>query len=159
REATRFGYTSSFSIYDAADSKRLMTLVCKDLELNPKRYSPRAVLGWVSNAKNELIDHEEAAKRANNDTEEVYAEAYASYQRRLVDANAMDFDDLIMLTVHVFQAFEEVRETYRRRFTHVLVDEYQDTNHAQYVLIRELCDEPDADLVVVGDSDQSIYAF
>ena len=159
KEIARFGYTSSFSIYDAADSKRLMTLVCRDLELDPKRYNPRAVLNWVSNAKNDLLDHEAAASRATNGTEEVYAEAYGMYQQRLQAANAMDFDDLIMLTVHLFQAFPEVRETYRRRFRHVLVDEYQDTNHAQYALIRELCDEPDSDLLVVGDSDQSIYAF
>ena len=159
KEVSRFGYTSSFSIYDSADSKRLMTLVCREMELDPKRFNPRAVLNWVSNAKNELLDHEAAASRAANQTEEVYAEAYGLYQRRLRAANAMDFDDLIMNTVHLFAAFPEVREIYRRRFRHVLVDEYQDTNHAQYALIRELCDEPDSDLLVVGDSDQSIYAF
>ena len=159
KEVSRFGYTSSFSIYDSADSKRLMTLVCREMELDPKRFNPRAVLNWVSNTKNELLDHEAAASRAANQTEEVYAEAYGLYQRRLRAANAMDFDDLIMNTVHLFAAFPEVREIYRRRFRHVLVDEYQDTNHAQYALIRELCDEPDSDLLVVGDSDQSIYAF
>ena len=176
KEIDRFGYKSSFSIYDAADSKRLMTLVCRDLDLDPKRYQPRAVLNWVSNAKNELVDHEDAAKDAKNHLEETFAEAYGMYQRRLREANALDFDDLIMTTVHLFQAFPEVRETYRRRFRHVLVDEYQDTNHAQYALIRELCapnigrptsdpDVPDADgiepseLMVVGDADQSIYAF
>ena len=159
KDASKFGYTSSFSIYDSADSKRLMTLVCREMELDPKRFTPRAILNWVSNAKNELLDHEAAAGRAGNDTEMVYAEAYGLYQRRLTAANAMDFDDLIMNTVHLFRAFPEVREIYRRRFRHVLVDEYQDTNHAQYALIRELCDEPDSDLLVVGDSDQSIYAF
>ena len=158
REANRFGYTSSFSVYDAADSRRLMTLVCRDMELDPKRVNPRAVLHWVSNLKNELVDHEAATGRAENPTEELYAEAYGHYQRRLKAANAMDFDDLIMMTVHLFQAFPDVRETYRRRFRHVLVDEYQDTNHAQYALIRELCDD-ESDLMVVGDSDQSIYAF
>jgi DNA helicase II / ATP-dependent DNA helicase PcrA len=170
KEIGRFGYKSSFSIYDAADSKRLMTLVLRDLELDPKRYQPRAVLNWVSNAKNELVDEEQAAKNAKNHLEEIYAEAYAIYQRRLREANALDFDDLIMTTVHLFQAFPEVRETYRRRFRHVLVDEYQDTNHAQYALIRELCGhvgdtgaeaggvEP-SELMVVGDADQSIYAF
>ncbi len=158
REATRFGFTSSFSVYDAADSRRLMTLVCRDMELDPKRVNPRAVLHWVSNLKNELVDHEAAVGRAENPTEELYAEAYGHYQRRLKAANAMDFDDLIMMTVHLFQAFPDVRESYRRRFRHVLVDEYQDTNHAQYALIRELCDE-ESDLMVVGDSDQSIYAF
>ncbi|MCX6407355.1 MAG: DNA helicase PcrA [Propionibacteriales bacterium] len=162
REANRFGYTSTFSIYDAADSRRLMTLVCKDMGLDPKQVNPRAVLHWVSNLKNELVDHESAGGRATNGTEELYAEAYRLYQQRLRAANAMDFDDLIMQTVHLFQAFPDVRETYRRRFRHVLVDEYQDTNHAQYALVRELCDpetDPDLDLMVVGDSDQSIYAF
>ncbi len=168
KEIDRFGYKSSFSIYDAADSKRLMTLVLRDLDLDPKRYQPRAVLNWVSNAKNELIDEEQATKDAKNHLEETYAEAYSIYQRRLREANALDFDDLIMTTVHLFRAFPEVRETYRRRFRHVLVDEYQDTNHAQYALIRELCghldDVPEggigaSELMVVGDADQSIYAF
>ena len=159
KDAKKFGFTSSFSIYDAADSRRLMTLVCRDMELDPKKHNPRAILNWMSNAKNELLDHEAAAARASNDTERLYAEVYATYQRRLSDANAMDFDDLIMNTVHLFQAFPDVREQYRRRFTHVLVDEYQDTNHAQYALVRELCDDPKSDLLVVGDSDQSIYAF
>jgi len=181
KEIERFGYKSGFSIYDAADSKRLMTLVARDLDLDPKRYPPRAILNWVSNQKNELIDQEEAARDTRNGLEETYAEAYAMYQKRLRDANALDFDDLIMTTVHLFQAFPEVRETYRRRFRHVLVDEYQDTNHAQYALIRELCgtavgrpvalggDDPDlpdddsgvgaSELMVVGDADQSIYAF
>jgi DNA helicase-2/ATP-dependent DNA helicase PcrA len=158
REATRFGYTSSFTVYDAADSRRLMTLVCRDMNLDPKKVNPRAVLNWVSNLKNELVDHESAGSRANNPTEELYAEAYGHYQRRLKAANAMDFDDLIMTTVHLLQAFPDVQEAYRRRFRHVLVDEYQDTNHAQYILIRELCDD-ETDLMVVGDSDQSIYAF
>jgi len=166
KEIDRFGYKSSFSIYDAADSKRLMTLVCRDLDLDPKRYQPRAVLNWVSNAKNELVDHEDAAKNAKNHLEETYAEAYAIYQRRLREANALDFDDLIMTTVHLLRAFTEVRETYRRRFRHVLVDEYQDTNHAQYAFVRELCAATDgleaieaSELMVVGDADQSIYAF
>ena len=134
-----FGYKSSFTIYDAADSKRLMTLVCRDLDLDVKRFPPRAILNWVSNAKNELQDHEDAAKDARNSQEETYAAAYAEYQRRLRQANALDFDDLLMMTVHLFRAFPAVRETWRRRFRHVLVDEYQDTNHAQYALIHELC--------------------
>ena len=176
KEIQRFGYKSGFSIYDAADSKRLMTLVCRDLDLDPKRYPPRSVLTWVSNQKNELRDHETVAADAANELERTYAAAFAEYQRRLQAANALDFDDLIMTTVNLFEAFPEVRETYRRRFRHVLVDEYQDTNHAQYALVRELCahdvgrpsddpDAPDADgiepseLMVVGDADQSIYAF
>ena len=171
KEVERIGYKSSFSIYDAADSKRLMTLVCSDLDLDPKRYPPAQVLNWVSDQKNELRDPEDAAKDAQNNLEQTYAAAYALYQRRLREANAFDFDDLIMTTVHLMQAFPEVRETYRRRFRHVLVDEYQDTNHAQYALIHQLCaDDPElvddgaervepAELMVVGDADQSIYAF
>ena len=162
-------YKSNFSIYDAADSKRLMALVVKDLDLDPKRYQPNAVLNWVSDHKNELRDAEDATKDTRNKFEEVYAAAYTSYQRRLRGANALDFDDLIMLTVHLFEQFPEVRETYRRRFRHVLVDEYQDTNHAQYAFVHQLCADPmeevggdrvpPAELMVVGDADQSIYAF
>ena len=170
KEIAKVGYKSNFSIYDAADSKRLMTLVSRDLDLDPRRYQPNAILHWMSNHKNELRDHEEATADARNSFEEAYAAAYALYQRRLREANALDFDDLIMTTVHLFQAFPEVRETYRRRFRHVLVDEYQDTNHAQYALIHQLCaDNPEvvedeervepAELMVVGDADQSIYAF
>ena len=158
REATTLGFTSSFTVYDATDAKRLVTLVCRDLQLDPKRVAPRAVLNWISNHKNELVDHETARSQASTPTEETFAEVYGEYQRRLAAANAMDFDDLIMHTVHLFQAFPAVAEAYRRRFRHVLVDEYQDTNHAQYQLIRELSDEH-TDLMVVGDSDQSIYAF
>ena len=173
-DALRFeggGFKSNFSIYDAADQKRLMTLVCHDLDLDPKRYQPGALLHWVSNHKNELRDAEEATKDARNHLEETYAAAYTLYQRRLREANALDFADLIMFTVHLFQQFPEVRETYRRRFRHVLVDEYQDTNHAQYAFIHQLCADqmeeldpsaervPPAELMVVGDADQSIYAF
>ncbi len=169
KEIDRVGLKSNFSIYDAADSKRLMTLVLRDLELDPKKYQPNAVLHWVSDHKNELRDPEDATKDAKNGFEETYASAYTHYQRRLRDANALDFDDLIMTTVHLLQAFPDVRELYRRRFRHVLVDEYQDTNHAQYSLIQQLCgrsfEENDAEqvepseLMVVGDADQSIYAF
>jgi DNA helicase-2/ATP-dependent DNA helicase PcrA len=164
-----FDFKSSFTIYDAADSKRLMTIVCRDLDLDVKRFQPRAVLNWVSNAKNELQDPEDAAKDARNVQEETYAAAYKLYQERLRQANALDFDDLLMMTVHLFRAFPAVRENWRRRFRHVLVDEYQDTNHAQYALIHELCAPdpeltetagvPPAELMVVGDADQSIYAF
>src|ERR1700739_4901153 len=122
----------------------------------------------VSNIKNELIDYESFASSARTSREKALAEAYAEYQRRLVAAGAMDFDDLIMVTVTLFQAFPDVAAAYRRRFRHVLVDEYQDTNHAQYVLVRELVgrgndgapdDLPPAELCVLGDADQSIYAF
>ena len=138
REAKRFGYPQNFSIYDAADSQRLMALVCRELELDARQYPPKGMAAQVSNLKNELIDYESFAARARTAREKALAEAYAEYQRRLVAAGALDFDDLIMVTVNLFQAFPEVAEAYRRRFRHVLVDEYQDTNHAQYVLIREL---------------------
>jgi len=179
REAKRFGYPQNFSIYDAADSQRLMALVCRELELDARQYPPKAMATAVSNLKNELIDYESFASRARTSREKALAEAYAEYQRRLVAADAMDFDDLIMVTVNLFQAFPDVAAAYRRRFRHVLVDEYQDTNHAQYVLVRELVsggsslfaarteagdsDSGDqvspSELCVVGDADQSIYAF
>ena len=138
REAKRFGYPSSFSIYDQADSQRLMALTCRELELDAKQFPPKAMAAQVSNLKNELIDYETFASQAQTARDKALAEAYGEYQRRLVAAGAMDFDDLIMVTVNLFQALPEVAQEYRRRFRHVLVDEYQDTNHAQYVLIREL---------------------
>ena len=155
KEIDKFGFKSSFTIYDAADSKRLMTLVCRDLDLDVKRFPPRAILNWVSNAKNELQDHEDAAKDARNTQEETYAAAYAEYQRRLRQANALDFDDLLMMTVHLFRAFPAVRESWRRRFRHVLVDEYQDTNHAQYALIHELCSEQMEEVTGASDEDRT----
>jgi DNA helicase-2/ATP-dependent DNA helicase PcrA len=171
REATRFGYPSSFSIYDQADSQRLMALVCRELDLDTKYHPPRAMANQVSSLKNELIDYETLAASATGYREKALAEAYAEYQRRLVAAGAMDFDDLIMVTVNLLQAFPDVAAEYRARFRHVLVDEYQDTNHAQYVLVTELAGQllpgsdraeaasPPAELCVVGDADQSIYAF
>ena len=138
KEAGRLGMSTSFSIYDQTDSLRLMQMVIRDLDLDPKRYPPRSFLNHVSSAKNELIDHETYAARANNQMEQTIAEAYAEYQRRLARGGAFDFDDLIGSTVALLQLFPDVSEHYRRRFRHVLVDEYQDTNHAQYVLIREL---------------------
>ena len=183
REASRFGYPSNFSIYDSADSQRLMALVCRELELDARQYPPKSMAAQVSNLKNELEDYESFASRARGAREKALAEAYSEYQRRLVAAGAMDFDDLIMVTVNLFQAFPDVAAAYRRRFRHVLVDEYQDTNHAQYVLVRELVSgggslfgsgtyggstgqetDPDpgegpSELCVVGDADQSIYAF
>jgi DNA helicase II / ATP-dependent DNA helicase PcrA len=163
-EAARLGMTSSFSIYDQADSLRLMTLVCRDMDLDPKRYSPKSFIAQVSNLKNELIDHETFAGRTQNHLEETLAQAYREYQARLRRANAFDFDDLIGETVHMLNAFPDVAGHFRRRFRHVLVDEYQDTNHAQYMLIRALVGDgsdgiPPGELCVVGDSDQSIYAF
>jgi DNA helicase-2/ATP-dependent DNA helicase PcrA len=167
REAKRFGYPSSFSIYDQGDSQRLMAMVCRELELDAKQFPPKQMAGQVSNLKNELIDYETFAGTAQTVREKALAEAYGEYQRRLVAAGAMDFDDLIMVTVNLFQALPEVADQYRRRFRHVLVDEYQDTNHAQYILVKELVSKtttgdfplPAAELCVVGDADQSIYAF
>src|SRR5580692_91769 len=178
REAKRFGYPSSFSIYDQADSQRLMALTCRELELDAKQFPPKQMAAQVSNLKNELVDHETFAARAQTARDKALAEAYTEYQRRLLAAGAMDFDDLIMVTVNLFQALPEVAAEYRRRFRHVLVDEYQDTNHAQYILVRELVSGsaplfsgltdrgdgtpdplPPPELCVVGDADQSIYAF
>ncbi|WP_231156012.1 DNA helicase PcrA [Streptomyces sp. CNZ748] len=173
RESKKLGFTSSFSIYDAADSKRLMALVCRDLDLDPKRFPPKSFSAKISNLKNELIDEEDFAAQATDGFEKTLAQAYALYQSRLREANALDFDDLIMTTVNLLRAFPDVAEHYRRRFRHVMVDEYQDTNHAQYALVRELvggsfehpvdvppeAEVPPAELCVVGDADQSIYAF
>ncbi len=168
REARRFGYPASFSIYDQADSQRLMTMVCRELDLDTRHHSPKAMAEQVSGLKNELIDYETVQSRATGYRQRALGEAYAEYQRRLVAAGAMDFDDLIMVTVNLLQAFPDLAAEYRERFRHVLVDEYQDTNHAQYVLVRELAGVaggsarvglPPAELVVVGDADQSIYAF
>ncbi|MER5300610.1 ATP-dependent DNA helicase [Streptomyces lasiicapitis] len=164
REYKKLGFTSSFSIYDAADSKRLMALVCRDLDLDPKKFPPKSFSAKISNLKNELIDEEDFAAQAADGFEKTLAQAYAMYQSRLREANALDFDDLIMTTVHLLRAFPDVAEHYRRRFRHVMVDEYQDTNHAQYALVRELVgpsgeDQEPGELCVVGDADQSIYAF
>ncbi|MEV6043159.1 DNA helicase PcrA [Streptomyces xanthochromogenes] len=164
RESKKLGFTSSFSIYDAADSKRLMALVCRDLDLDPKKFPPKSFSAKVSNLKNELIDEETFSGQAGDGFEKTLAQAYAMYQARLREANALDFDDIIMTTVHLLQAFPDVAEHYRLRFRHVLVDEYQDTNHAQYTLVRELVGpagdaQAPAELCVVGDADQSIYAF
>ncbi|MFC6884371.1 MULTISPECIES: DNA helicase PcrA [Actinomadura] len=163
REAKRLGFPTSFSIYDQADARRLMALVCRELDLDPKRYPPKSFSAQVSNLKNELIDYETYKARASTHMEQTLAEAYEMYQARLQQAGAMDFDDLIMMTVNLLQVFPEAAEHYRRRFRHVMVDEYQDTNHAQYELVRELTAPVEgvgpAELCVVGDADQSIYAF
>ncbi len=180
-EAVHIGVRSSFTIYDSADSQRLVQMVASDLNIDTKKVSARTLAGAISNLKNELIDPASAVDRAESDLDKMVAEVYTGYQTRLRAASAFDFDDLIMETVTLLQAFPAVAEHYRRRFRHVLVDEYQDTNHAQYMLVRELvggADEmnekwtddgvlvrgatstvPAAELVVVGDADQSIYAF
>jgi DNA helicase-2/ATP-dependent DNA helicase PcrA len=169
REAKNVGLNSNFSIYDSADTLRLITLVAKGLDLDPKRFAPKAIQHKISALKNELIDDESFAATANysDPFEQAVASVYTGYTQRMRQANAMDFDDLIAQVVFIFQAFPAVADSYRRRFRHILVDEYQDTNHAQYVLVRELSGGteaggalvPPAELTVVGDSDQSIYAF
>ena len=164
QEASRLGYGNSFSIYDQADSLRLITIVSKELNLDIKRYPPRQFQSMISNAKNELLGPSQYLAATQNQFEQVVAEVYTVYQRRLQQANAMDFDDLILKTVEAMQRFPESKARFRSRFRHVLVDEYQDTNHAQYQLIRELVGSPDetmpvAELCVVGDADQSIYGF
>src|SRR5947209_11198389 len=162
------GLNSNFSIYDADDSRRLLQMIAKDMGLDIKRYSPRLLANAISNLKNELIDPHRAASELSDDSDDLartVASVYGEYQRRLRAANALDFDDLINETVAVLQTFPQIAQYYRRRFRHVLVDEYQDTNHAQYVLVRELVGTesedgvPPGELCVVGDADQSIYAF
>ncbi|NLG46033.1 UvrD-helicase domain-containing protein [Gordonia sp. (in: high G+C Gram-positive bacteria)] len=162
---------SNFSIYDADDSRRLLGMIVRDLDLDPKKFSPRGVGTQISNFKNELKDPDTAAVEAEAEGQTdlaagTIAQIYAEYQRRLAAANAFDFDDLIGETVSLLQRHPNVAEYYRRRFRHVMIDEYQDTNHAQYVLVRELVGDKDtesgltpSELCVVGDADQSIYAF
>jgi DNA helicase-2/ATP-dependent DNA helicase PcrA len=157
-EAERLGYTSRFTIYDEADSLRMLKRCLEELEVDTKRYPPRAVRARISDAKNQLIDAETYQETAGGPFEEMVGQAYRLYERRMLDSNAMDFDDLLMRTVNVLELFEDVRRRYRERFRWVLVDEYQDTNHAQYRLLQLLCGE-DGNLTVVGDEDQSIYGF
>ena len=186
REAEQFGFTKNFTIYDSGDSRALVKRLVKEHEADAFGYTPAAVQARISKLKNELQDAESHARQANmsDPAERVFAEVFADYQRALQKANAFDFDDLIGQTVFLFRAFPHVADTYRCRFRHILVDEYQDTNHAQYALIHELTRpvqgetadpyaansmmifepdetpaEPGASLTVVGDSDQSIYAF
>jgi DNA helicase-2/ATP-dependent DNA helicase PcrA len=164
KEAQLLGYSNSFTIYDQSDSLRLITLVMRDMNLDSKRYAPRAVQSLISSAKNELQGPADYLNQSKNQFDQIVADVYAIYQKRLTSANSMDFDDLIAKTVEVLQRHPEARAKYRSRFRHILVDEYQDTNHAQYILIKELVGDvrdgfPIAELCVVGDADQSIYAF
>lgn len=158
------GLNTNFTIYDSDDSKRLLSMISKDFSLDIKKFTPRLLATGISNLKNELIDADQAcadAESTKNPYETTIANVFAEYQKRLRASNAVDFDDLIGETVRIFREHPPVTEYYRRRFRHVLIDEYQDTNHAQYALIHELVGSgPDAsELCVVGDSDQSIYAF
>ncbi|WGH89782.1 DNA helicase PcrA [Auritidibacter ignavus] len=168
-EASTVGLKSNFSIYDAADSLRLISQLVKVADLDPKRVKPKSIQHKISSLKNDLVDADEFASNNSGDPfQQAVAEVYTEYTARLRQANAMDFDDLISTTVNMFRAFPAVLDNYRRRFRYVLVDEYQDTNHAQYQLVRLLTGEPGdpsgcetggGQLTVVGDSDQSIYAF
>jgi ATP-dependent DNA helicase UvrD/PcrA len=157
-EAERLGYTSRFTIYDEADSLRMLKRCLEELEVDTKRYPPRAVRARISDAKNQLIDAETYQEAGGGPFEEMVGQAYRLYERRMLESNAMDFDDLLMRTVNVLELFEDVRRRYRERFRWVLVDEYQDTNHAQYRLLQLLCGE-DGNLSVVGDDSQAIYGF
>jgi DNA helicase-2/ATP-dependent DNA helicase PcrA len=177
REAERLGHDPNFTIYDSGDSRAIYKRLIKDMSADLHKLTPAGVASVISNAKNELIDADDYARNVDqtNPAERAIAEIYAEYQRELRKNNAFDFDDLIGETVHLFRAFPEVAAQYQRKFRQILVDEYQDTNHAQYALIRELTKPlpvqyaevdprtgevfPPASLTVVGDSDQSIYAF
>jgi len=158
QEIHHLGYRSSFSIYDDGDSTRLITMCIKDLDMDTKRFPPRQVKATISKAKNELIDYETYAMSDAGYYHERVADVYRLYQQRLVEASAVDFDDILKLTVELLQAFPEVLERWQNRFQYILVDEYQDTNRAQYMLVKML-GEKHKNVCVVGDSDQSIYAF
>ena len=157
-DAERLGYSKGFTIYDQADSLRMLKRCLTQLGVDPKRFPPRAIQAKISGAKNQLIDSDTYNDGARNEFEEIVAEAFPLYEKRMREANAMDFDDLLVRTVNALELFEEVRERWRRTFRHVLVDEYQDTNHAQYRLLQLLAGEH-KNLMVVGDDSQSIYGF
>ena len=158
REAPRLGYRSGFSIYDEDDSVRLITMCVKDLDLDTKRFPPKAIKEAISRAKNELIDYESFASTGDGFYHQQVSDVYRLYQQRLLEASAMDFDDLLMITVELLGAFPEVLAQYQARFRYVLVDEYQDTNRAQYALVKLLAQQH-RNLCVVGDGDQSIYRW
>jgi DNA helicase-2/ATP-dependent DNA helicase PcrA len=158
RDASVLGYKSQFTIYDDLDSRRLIEFCVRDLDLDPKRFPPKSIRAAISNAKNELVDFESFAAQGTGPYHEKVTDVYRLYQQRLLEASAMDFDDLLMVTVELFGAFPKVLEHYQDRFRYVLVDEYQDTNRAQYRLVQMLAGKLH-NLCVVGDSDQSIYAF
>ena len=157
-DAERLGYSKGFTIYDQADSLRMLKRCLTQLGVDPKRFPPRAIQSKISGAKNQLIDSDSYNDAAHGEFEEIVAEAFPLYEKRMREANAMDFDDLLVRSVNVIELFEDVRERWRRTFRHVLVDEYQDTNHAQYRLLQLLAGEHE-NLMVVGDDAQSIYGF
>jgi DNA helicase-2/ATP-dependent DNA helicase PcrA len=157
-DAEKLGYARTFTIYDESDALRMLKRCMTELGVDPKRYPPRSVRAQVSGAKNKLVDADSYEATEGNPFEEVVADLYPLYEKRMLEANAMDFDDLLVRTVNVLEISEEARERWRRTFRHVLVDEYQDTNHAQYRLLQLLTEEH-GNLMVVGDEDQSIYGF
>ena len=158
REAPRLGYRSNFTIYDQADQVRLVRDCLQELDRDPKRFVPRGIHGQISMAKNQLVSPDEYASRVSSFYDQTVSDAYGLYQKRLHASNALDFDDLLMLTVEVLERFPEARTRWQKAFRYVLVDEYQDTNHAQYRLLQLLAGEH-RNVCVVGDPDQSIYAF
>ena len=157
-DAERLGYTRGFTIYDEQDSLRLVKNCMDELDVDPKRYAPRGIRRQISDAKNQLLDAEAYRLKVSSFFEQTAADVYELYEQRLHSANAMDFDDLLFRCVNLFELFPEVRERYRRSFRHVLVDEYQDTNRAQYRWLQLLCEEH-RNLCVVGDDDQAVYGF
>jgi DNA helicase II / ATP-dependent DNA helicase PcrA len=157
-DAERLGYSRGFTIYDESDSLRMLKRCMEELHIDPKRYPPRAIRSQISGAKNQLVDADAYAQAQGSVFEETVAGTYNLYEKRMLEANAMDFDDLLVRTVNALELFEEVRERWHRTFRHVLVDEYQDTNHAQYRLLQLLTSEH-GNLMVVGDEDQSVYGF
>src|SRR2546429_6835928 len=158
REAPRLGYKSNFTIYDQADQVRLVRQCLEDLERDPKRFVPRGIHAQISNAKNQLVGPDEYLSRVSSFYDQTVAEVYQLYQRRLHGSNAVDFDDLLMLTVEVLERFPEARKRWQKAFRYVLVDEYQDTNHAQYRLLQLLAAEH-RNICAVGDPDQSVYGW
>jgi DNA helicase-2/ATP-dependent DNA helicase PcrA len=157
-DAEKLGYARTFTIYDESDSLRMLKRCMGEIGVDPKRYPPRALRSQISGAKNKLVDDAAYAQAQGSVFEEVAAAVYELYEKRMLEANAMDFDDLLVRTVDVLESSDEARERWRRTFRHVLVDEYQDTNHAQYRLLQLLTEEH-GNLMVVGDEDQSIYGF
>ncbi len=158
KEIERLGYRKNFIIYDESDAHRLITSCLKDLDFDPKRYTPGGILSAISMSKDNLIDPEEYASMVHTYQEKVISEVYRIYQERLSQNNALDFDDLIVLTVRLFELYPSVLKAYQRRFNYILVDEYQDTNHAQYRLVSLLA-QKHRNLCVVGDDDQSVYGW
>src|SRR4051812_26782881 len=158
RESQRLGYRSNFTIYDSADQIRLTKRCLEELERDPKRFTPRGIHSQISNAKNQLIGPDEYANRVASFYDQTVADVYDLYQRRMFASNAVDFDDMLYLTVDVLERFPEAKERWQKSFRYVLVDEYQDTNHAQYRLLQLLA-EKHRNVFAVGDPDQSIYAF